>query len=50
MEFDNLYFNNLFTQPINDKCIIEPTYHLIFLGDLVDRGSYGYEIIMLIYL
>jgi hypothetical protein len=24
-------------------------YHLVFLGDIIDRGVYGYEIIMLIY-
>ena len=35
---------------IMDKngCLIN-NYHVIFLGDIVDRGVYGYEIIMLLY-
>lgn len=34
----------------NNECIFNPTYHLVFLGDLVDRGVYGYEIVILIFL
>ena len=32
------------------KCKFFENYHLIFLGDIVDRGTYGFEIVMLIYL
>jgi hypothetical protein len=35
---------------MNDTCIIDNNYHLIFLGDIVDRGKYGYEIMILLYL
>ena len=35
---------------IDNNCKLLNNYHLIFLGDLVDRGVYGYEIVMLIYL
>jgi len=34
---------------LNNECILQNNYHLIFLGDIVDRGVYGYEIIMLLY-
>ena len=34
----------------DENCNFNPNYHLIFLGDLVDRGIYGWEIAMLIYL
>jgi len=33
---------------MNEKCEFRSEYNLIFLGDLVDRGIYGYEIVMLI--
>ena len=32
------------------NCILKNDYHLIFLGDIVDRGQYGYEIVMLLFL
>ena len=35
---------------IDDNGIINPNYNLIFLGDIVDRGIYGYEIIMILYI
>jgi hypothetical protein len=34
----------------DENCIFDSNYHLIFLGDIVDRGVYGYEIIMLIFM
>jgi hypothetical protein len=34
----------------NNKCLFNENYHLIFLGDLIDRGTYSPEIVMLIYL
>jgi hypothetical protein len=34
---------------LDQKCKLINNYHLVFLGDIVDRGVYGYEIIMLIY-
>jgi hypothetical protein len=35
---------------MNEKCVLDYNYHIIFLGDIVDRGVYGYEILMIIYL
>jgi len=35
---------------MNEECILQNNYHIIFLGDIVDRGQYAYEIIMLIFL
>jgi len=35
---------------MNDTCKLDKNYHLIFLGDIVDRGAYGYEIMILLYL
>ncbi len=35
---------------LDKDCKLKDNYHLIFLGDIVDRGVYGYEIIMLLYL
>jgi hypothetical protein len=34
----------------DENCIFDENYHLIFLGDLVDRGVYGFEIVMIIFL
>jgi hypothetical protein len=34
---------------LDQDCNLINNYHLVFLGDIVDRGVYGYEIIMLIY-
>ena len=35
---------------MNKECVLQNNYHVIFLGDIVDRGQYSYEIIMLIFL
>jgi len=35
---------------LDENCKILPNYHIIFLGDIVDRGVYGYEICMIIYM
>jgi len=34
----------------NENCILHDNYHLIFLGDVIDRGSFGYEILILIFI
>ena len=34
---------------IDENCKLLNNYKLIFLGDIVDRGVYGYEIMMLLY-
>jgi len=34
----------------NENCLFKEDYHLIFLGDLVDRGNYGLEILTLIFM
>jgi hypothetical protein len=34
---------------LDDQCNIINNFNLIFLGDIVDRGVYGYELTMLIY-
>lgn len=34
---------------IDENCKLLNNYKLIFLGDIVDRGIYGYEIMMLLY-
>jgi hypothetical protein len=34
---------------IDENCVIMDNYNLIFLGDIVDRGTYGYEIMMILY-
>lgn len=34
----------------NEMCEFQENKHIIFLGDIVDRGTYGYEILMLIFL
>lgn len=34
----------------DENCIFHPNYHIIFLGDIVDRGTYSFEIMMLIYM
>jgi hypothetical protein len=34
----------------DDKCKFNEEYHLIFLGDIIDRGVYGFEILMLIFM
>ena len=35
---------------MDDECNLVNNHHLIFLGDIVDRGQYGYEVLMLIFL
>jgi hypothetical protein len=35
---------------MNEECVLQNNHHIIFLGDIVDRGQYAYEIIMLIFL
>ena len=35
---------------MSNTCELDKDYHLIFLGDIVDRGIYGYEIMILLYL
>jgi hypothetical protein len=35
---------------MDSKCKLLNNHHLIFLGDLIDRGNYGYEILILIFL
>ena len=34
---------------IDKEGLLYPNYHLIFLGDIVDRGHYDYEIIIILY-
>jgi hypothetical protein len=34
----------------DDMCIIQPKYNIIFLGDIIDRGVYGFEIMIIILL
>ena len=34
---------------LNERCELKQNHNIIFLGDLVDRGVYGYEIVILIY-
>jgi len=34
----------------DNNCRLRDNYNLIFLGDMIDRGVYGYEIVMLIFL
>ena len=33
----------------DENCKFDDNYHLVFLGDIIDRGTYGLEILMLIY-
>ena len=35
---------------LDNKCRLQDNYHLIFLGDLIDRGNHGYELILLTFL
>jgi hypothetical protein len=35
---------------MDEECNLLNNHHLIFLGDIVDRGQYGYEVIILIFL
>jgi hypothetical protein len=35
---------------MDDKCKLLENYNIIFLGDVVDRGVYGYEIVILIFI
>jgi hypothetical protein len=35
---------------LNEHCVLNDNYNIIFLGDLVDRGIYGYEVIMILFL
>jgi Calcineurin-like phosphoesterase len=35
---------------MDENCILNDNYHLVFLGDLIDRGIYSYEIMMIVYL
>jgi hypothetical protein len=35
---------------LDENCRILNNYHIIFLGDIVDRGAYGYEICIIIYM
>jgi hypothetical protein len=35
---------------MNENCILGGNYNIIFLGDIIDRGQYGFEIIMIIFL
>jgi hypothetical protein len=35
---------------LNEDCILQNNYNIIFLGDVVDRGQYGYEILMILFL
>jgi hypothetical protein len=35
---------------IDGMCKIQPTYNIIFLGDIIDRGVYGFEIMIIILL
>jgi hypothetical protein len=35
---------------IDEKCKIQDYYNIIFLGDIIDRGIYGYEIMIITYL
>lgn len=35
---------------MDEKCILKEDYHIIFLGDIIDRGTYGYEVMLLIFL
>jgi hypothetical protein len=35
---------------LNDTCKLKDNYHLVFLGDVLDRGNFGYEMIILIFL
>jgi hypothetical protein len=34
----------------DNKCKFKDDYHLVFLGDIIDRGIYGFEILMLIFM
>jgi hypothetical protein len=35
---------------IDDNGILDPKYNLIYLGDIIDRGKFGYEIIIILYI
>jgi hypothetical protein len=35
---------------MNKNCKLMHNYNIIFLGDIVDRGQYGFEIVMIIFL
>jgi|688.fasta_scaffold97523_2 hypothetical protein len=35
---------------MDENCILLNNHHLIFLGDIVDRGNFGYELLILLFL
>jgi hypothetical protein len=35
---------------LDEYCILNEGYNIVFLGDLVDRGIYGYEVVMILFL
>ena len=35
---------------LDERGVLAANYHLVFLGDLIDRGVYGYELLVLVYL
>ncbi len=35
---------------LDDRGVLAPNYHLVFLGDIIDRGIYGYELLMVVYM
>ena len=35
---------------MDENCILLNNHHLVFLGDIVDRGNFGYELLILLFL